>query len=170
MIISIIVAIARNNVIGKDNKLLWHLPNDLKWFKSQTDGKCVIMGRKTYESIGKTLSNRTIIIITRQLDYKAEGCTIVHSLEEALNQCNRAECYIAGGAEIYQLALPIAQKIYLTQIDATFEGDAFFPKFDESLYNVLQFENFEADEKHAYPYSISVLSKRPDHLQEKGKI
>ena len=131
MTISIIAAVSENGVIGSKNKLPWHLPADLKHFKDLTIGHHVIMGRKTYESVGKPLPNRTTIIITRQSDFLADGCIIVNSLEAAIHAVrNDKEPFICGGAEIYKTALKIAGKMYLTKIHKDFEGDAFFPEID----------------------------------------
>src|SRR5690606_11071407 len=133
MIKSMIVAIAANNVIGKDNQLVWHMPADLRHFKSTTMGHYIIMGRKTFESQKKPLPGRTSIIITRNKDYQAEGCHVVHSLEEAYKigrENNQQEVFILGGAEIYEMALNSANKMYITEIKESFEGDTFFPKID----------------------------------------
>ena len=131
MIISIIAAVSDNNVIGKNNKLPWHLPEDLKRFKEVTSGHTVIMGRKTYESIGRPLPNRVNIVITRNKDFKPKGVKVVHSIEEALSLASEAgetETFIIGGAEIYKQALPLANKIYLTRINKNYKGDAYFPE------------------------------------------
>lgn len=129
MKLAIIVAAARNGVIGRNNQLPWHLPQDLKYFKAVTLGKPVIMGRKTYESIGRPLPGRTNIVVTRDHSWSAEGVEVVHGFEEALavaQGSNAAEVMVIGGAEIYKEALPLAQRIYLTQIEASPEGDAYF--------------------------------------------
>jgi dihydrofolate reductase len=129
MIISIIAAVSNNNVIGKDNKLPWHLPGDLKRFKELTTGHTIIMGRKTFESIGRPLPSRRNIVVTRNKDYKADGVEIIHSIKEALDLVkNEDEVFIIGGEEIYKLALPMANKIYLTRINKEYDGDAFFPE------------------------------------------
>ena len=129
MTISIIVAQAENRVIGKDNELIWYIPDDLKRFKQLTTGHHIIMGRKTYEPIGHPLPNRTTLIITRQKDYQAKGCLIVHSLDDAIKLAkDDKEAFIIGGSQIYQLALEKADKLYLTQIHKDFAGDCFFPK------------------------------------------
>lgn len=129
MTISIIVAVAENDVIGFDNHLLWHISEDLKRFKSLTLGHHVIMGRKTFESVGKPLPGRVNIVISRQDNYSKDGCTVVKSLEEALEVAkNDSEVFIIGGGEIYKQALSITDKIYLTRIHAGFAGDTFFPE------------------------------------------
>jgi dihydrofolate reductase len=134
--LSILAAIARNGVIGRGNALPWRLPEDLKRFKALTLGHAVIMGRKTFESIlaanGGPLPGRENIVVTRSRDYAAAGCRVVHSLESAIAETRGAEAFIIGGAEIYALALPVAQRLYLTEIDADFEGDAVFPPYDRS--------------------------------------
>lgn len=129
MTISIIVAVAKNNVIGKDNKLPWHLPEDLKHFKELTSGHTVIMGRKTFESIGRPLPNRKNIVISRNENFKANDMEVVHSIEQALDLTkNEDEVFIIGGAEIYKQALLLVNKIYLTRINKDYEGDAYFPE------------------------------------------
>jgi len=131
MIISIIVAVAENQVIGYNNQLLWRLKEDLQRFKSLTLGHPIIMGRKTYESIGRPLPGRMNVIITRDICYKAEGCVIVNSLAETFDKANStSELFIIGGGEIYKQSLPLVDKIYLTRVHASFPGDTFFPELD----------------------------------------
>jgi dihydrofolate reductase len=156
---NIIVAIAQNNVIGKDNQLIWHLPNDLKHFRKLTTGNTIIMGRKTYQSIGKPLPNRVNIIISRNKDFVAEGCIVVNSLTDALAHCTD-QCFVIGGAEIYQQALPLATKIYLTEIHAQVEGDTFFPEIDKKIWQETSREDYETDEKHIFPYSFVELNHK----------
>ena len=151
--IKIIVATSRNRVIGNDNTLIWHLPADLKNFKRLTTGSAIIMGRKTYESIGKPLPNRRNIIITRDENYKVDNCEIVNSLEEALLICFE-NCFIIGGGEIYKQVLPIADEIYLTLIDEDFEGDTYFPEIKEEEWFEVSKEYFEPDEKNKHKYSF----------------
>ncbi len=132
--ISLIVAMAENRVIGGDNKLLWHLPEDLKHFKALTTGKPIIMGRKTYDSIGRPLPNRTNIVITRQQNWTAEGVSVVPSLEEALKTAetiNEKEIMVIGGAQVYEAALPFATRVYLTLLHKVYTGDAVFPELPE---------------------------------------
>lgn len=138
MIISFIVAMSKNRVIGKDNKLPWNIPADLQRFKRITLGHPIIMGRKTFESMGKALPNRENIVVTRQKKYKAEGVTVCHSLEEALKPYKNSdqEVFIIGGGEIFQQALPLVNKIYLTVIDKEFDGDAFFPEVNFSKFKI----------------------------------
>lgn len=128
--INIIVAMSKNRVIGNNNTLIWHLPEDLKRFKALTTGNTIVMGRKTYESIGRPLPNRRSIIITRDTNYKVDGCEVVNSLEEALELSNN-NCFIIGGGEIYRQALDKADRIYLTRINKDFEGDTTFPEIRE---------------------------------------
>jgi len=150
--IKIIVSTSNNRVIGKNNSLIWKLPNDLKRFKKLTMYNTVIMGRKTFESIGSLLKNRRNIVITNKKDYSADGCEVVNSLQEALMLCNN-NCFIIGGGEIYKQSINMADKIYLTLIDRDFEGDTFFPEigcewvevnredFDE--YSFIDYERYE---------------------------
>ncbi|SEL08720.1 dihydrofolate reductase [Parapedobacter koreensis] len=154
-IISAIVAAAENNAIGKGNELLWHLPNDLRFFKQTTSGHTVIMGRKTYESVGKPLPNRRNIVITRQPEYVLKGAEVVHSLDEALQRCTGdGEVFIVGGAEIYRQALPVTDRIYLTRVHATLAGDAYFPELDKPDWALVSAERHEPDERHAYGYTF----------------
>lgn len=138
MILSVIVAVSTNLVIGANNKLLWHISDDLKRFKSLTTGHTVIMGRKTFQSIGRALPNRTNIVISRNPDFTAEGCTVLQSLEQALRVCcNQDEVFIMGGGQIYRQALPLAQKIYLTKVHKEFEGDTFFPEISPEQWRIV---------------------------------
>lgn len=131
MNISIIVAIAENNVIGINNQLIWHLPNDLKRFKEITMGHHMIMGRKTWESIGRALPGRTTIVVTRNKDFKPQGALVAHSLEDALEMAKADnEIFVVGGGELYRQALPLANKFYLTRVHQSYEGDTFFPEID----------------------------------------
>ena len=158
--ISIIVAADENNIIGKDNDLIWHLPDDLRFFKQLTTGHTIIMGRKTYESIGKPLPNRTSIIITRDKNFKAEGCIIVHSLEDALKQIPTGkEGFIIGGEQIYRLSLPQTDRVYLTRVHHKFDGDRVFPKLDDT-WEETDRKDHEMDEKHAYPFTFFTYEKR----------
>jgi dihydrofolate reductase len=134
--LSIIVATAKNRVIGVNNTLPWHLPEDLKRFRALTTGHHIIMGRKTYDSLGRLLPGRTTVIVTRNQAYKIEGAIVVHSLEDAIAACgDDQEVFLIGGAELYQDGLKLANKLYITEIDAEYEGDAFFPEFDLSEWN-----------------------------------
>ena len=157
--IALVVAMAENRVIGKENKLIWHLPADLKFFKNLTTGHPIIMGRKTFESIGKPLPNRTNIVITRQADFTAEGCMVAHSLTEALMLAQQldSDIFVIGGAEIYKQAMFLADTIYLTEVHHTFEGDTFFPEIDSVLWQETSREEHKADEKNPYDYAFVTL-------------
>jgi dihydrofolate reductase len=162
MNLSIVVAASANNVIGKDNRLLWHLPNDMKFFKNTTWALPVIMGRKTYESLGKALVGRTNIVITRQEDWKAEGVKTVRSLEEAMRAAedtDAKEAYIIGGGEIYEQVLPITNKVYLTRVHTKVDGDTFFPELKENEWRLLSQLDFKADARHKFDYSFQVWSR-----------
>ena len=150
--INIIVATSKNRVIGNNNSLIWKLPADLKRFKQITTGNTVVMGRKTYESIGKPLPNRRNIIITRDTNYLVDNCEIVNSLEEALMLCNN-DCFIIGGGEIYKQSIDIADKIYLTLVQEDFEGDTYFPEIGKEWTKVFR-EDYEGDEKNEHKYSF----------------
>ena len=157
------VARSDNNVIGKDNDLVWHMPADLKYFKETTSGHFVVMGRKTYESMNKPLPGRLNIIVTRQSDYYREACIVTHSLEEALalgEENGQQELFILGGSQIYRMALDTADRIYLTEIHSKFDGDAFFPEIDSSIWKEIKREDHESDDKNPYPYSFVVLERR----------
>ena len=166
MRVSLIVAVANNGVIGKDNDLIWHLPKDMKIFKETTLGHHVIMGRKNFESIPhkyRPLPNRTNVVITRQSDYKAEGCIVVNSVEEALEiaeQNGDTEPFIIGGGQIYEIALEqnLVDKIYLTKVHHTFEGDTFFPELGNDWKESERID-CKADEKHAHAYSFLTFEK-----------
>ncbi|GGC49071.1 dihydrofolate reductase [Parapedobacter defluvii] len=158
--VSAIVAAADNNVIGKDNQLLWHLPNDLRFFKRTTSGHTILMGRKTYESVGKPLPNRRNLVITRQKDYVLEGAEVVHSLEEAMARCTgEGEVFVVGGAEIYRQALPLTNRVYLTRVHAEPPGDSYFPDLDEQDWVLVSAEEHDPDEKHAYGYTFQVYER-----------
>jgi dihydrofolate reductase len=156
MQITLVVAASTNNAIGRDNRLLWHLPNDMRFFKNHTWALPVIMGRKTFDSLnGKPLNGRMNIIITRQKDWKADGVTTVHSLKEAIDIAAAAdfnECCVIGGGEIFNEAMPIATKIYLTRVDTNIEGDVFFPEVDTAHWHLVWEQSNPVDAKHAFPY------------------
>ena len=161
MIISFIAAMGKNRVIGKDNSLPWKLPADMKHFHDLTVGKPIIMGRKTFESIGKPLPNRTNIIITRDQNYKAEGCIVVHSADEALKAAgNVEEIMVIGGSQIYKEFLPKANKMYLTFIDAEFEGDAYFLEYKIEEWKETSYEEHERDAENQYDYRFVVLERQ----------
>lgn len=163
MEISIIVAVAENNVIGNNNSLIWHLPVDLKFFKSKTTGHNIIMGRNTFESMGggRPLPNRITTIITRNTNYKApEGCIVAYSLEEALQKIsNDNEVFICGGAQIYEIAFPFATKMYITRVHKSFEGDTYFPEFDTKVWKLDSEEFYAKDERNAFDVTFLTYSK-----------
>ena len=161
--ISISVAVAKNNVIGKDNKLLWHISEDLKRFKKITSNKKMIMGRKTFESLPGILPNREHIIVTRDESFKVDSdkVTIVHDLNSLLEKYSKCEdeIFVIGGAEIYKQLLPYTHKIYLTKIDETFEGDTYFPEIDNNQWKKISEKEGFIDEKNKIPHSFLVLKK-----------
>lgn len=160
--ITLIAAAGENNELGKDNDLLWHLPNDFKRFKALTTGHYIIMGRKTFESFPKPLPNRTHVIITRSEDYKVpEGCLIAHSVEKALEICPATETtYIIGGGEIYRQSIELADCIELTRVHHTFEADAFFPEIDLQKWKLTTSEFHDKDEKHAFSLTYETYLKK----------
>lgn len=158
MIISFVVAASENNIIGKDNKLLWSLPNDMKFFKNTTWGMPVIMGRKTYDSLGKPLEGRTNIVITRQ-KLEIPGVKVVNNLDQGLAaaaETDAKESFIIGGGQIFAEAMPRANKIYITRVHAVLEGDTEFPVIDESQWQLTSNLDFPADAKHKYAYSFQL--------------
>lgn len=177
MLISIIVGMGQDRVIGKDNDMPWHLSADLKYFAKTTKGHPIIMGRKCYESIGRPLPKRENIIITRNPNFEAPGCTVVHSLEAALATAQQyykavatplseeeetAEAFVIGGGEIYRQALDLADKLYLTYIDVRIEdGDVFFPDFEQDQWKITKEEAHQKDEKNPYNYTFVVLERLP---------
>ncbi len=151
----------KNRVIGANGAIPWRLPNELQLFKRVTMGHHIIMGRKTWESIGRLLPGRTTVIVTRQKDYAVAGAVVKNSLDQALIACGGDnEVFVIGGGELYRAALPIAQRIYLTTVDAEPEGDTRMPEFDTAEWREISTESFAADEKHAYGYRFSVLERR----------
>lgn len=157
--ISLLVAIGKDRVMGKDNDLPWHLPEDLKWFKKVSMGHTIIMGRKTYESIGKPLPGRKNVIVTSDKSYEAEGCIITHSIDEALGQ-GGDEQIVIGGAKIFEQVLPRAGRIYLTYIDAEFDGDTYFPEMKEKEWEVTSKEKGIKNEKNPYDYYFMVYERK----------
>ena len=151
---------AQNRVIGKNNRLPWKLPADLKHFRRLTMGKPIIMGRLTFESIGKPLDGRINIIITHDKDYAAAGCIVAHSLDEALQRVAvAAEAIVIGGAKLYEQMLPRADRIYMTLIHSEFDGDAYFPEYDEREWKTMQRIDMEPDDKNPYRYSFVQLQR-----------
>ena len=159
MIISAMVAVGKENVIGKDNDIPWRLPNDWKYLRKVTMGHSIILGRKNYESIGKPLEGRKNIIMTTNEDYKAPGCYIAHSVEQALSMCEGEEVFILGGEEIYRQFQPYTHKLYITKINHYFKGDRFFPEFDFSLWKELSVEKGIEDERNHYEHYFHVYKK-----------
>jgi dihydrofolate reductase len=161
MIVSIIVAIAENNGIGKNNQLLWHLPGDLKHFKDTTSGHTVIMGRKTFDSVGKPLPKRRNLVITRAADLEIPGVEVVNTLEEAIALCDPdEEIFIVGGAQIYKMAMDITDKIYLTVVKGHFDADTFFPAIDPDIWKEESSNSYGPDEKNNIGYTISTLVRK----------
>jgi dihydrofolate reductase len=158
--ITLIVAAAENNAIGKNNKMLWHLPNDFKYFKKNTLEHSVVMGRKTFVSIGKPLPERRNIILTRDMNYSHEEVDVANSVQEVLNYCrDEREIFIIGGAEIYKQTLPLADKILLTRVHTTIDGDAYFPALLDHEWKLVSAEKHEKDEKHAFDYTFEVYER-----------
>ena len=187
MRLSIIAAMSQNRVIGRDTGLPWHLPADWAHFKKLTMGHCLLMGRKTLESIGRPLPGRTTVVVTRQRDYAPPGAPpgaprrparappgvppsvrLAHSLEEALAMTTGDEVFIAGGAEIYRQTLPRVERLYLTLVQATLEGDTYFPEFDAADWQLASQEHYPADAKNPYPYSFLVYERK--NWSEGGRL
>lgn len=164
MQLSIIVAIAHNNAIGKDNDIPWYLPADLKYFKKTTLGHPIIMGRKCHESIGRPLPKRTNIVITRNPHYQAEGCIVVHSLDEAIAVASESaveEIFIIGGGEIYTKGLPLCSKLYVTEVAVNVvDATVFFPKINPAEWKLTKEENHQADEKNDHDYTFKVMVRK----------
>lgn len=166
MIISLIAALTKNRVIGKNNNLPWHLPDDMKYFMQTTKEHHVIMGRKNYESIPekfRPLPNRTNIVVTRQKNFTAPGCHIVHTLEAGIDMARsegEKELFIIGGSEIYDLGMAYAEQLYLTEIDTTIEGDTYFPSINKEEWEELSRTHHEADARHAYSFDFVVYKKK----------
>ncbi len=156
--VSIIVAMAKDRVIGKDNDMPWHLPADLQYFRKVTTGKPIIMGRKTYESIGRPLPKRHNIIISRNSDYKVKGCDVVNSLDAALEVAGGAEeIFIIGGGFLYDQSIDAAERLYLTFIDLEVEGDTFFPEYQHLKLDKVFSESHQKDEKNPYDYEFTIF-------------
>jgi dihydrofolate reductase len=161
--ISLIVAASENNAIGKDNKLLWNLPIDLKFFKNTTWGMPVVMGRKSFESMGKALNGRPNFVITKNKDWKAEGAYVSSTIEDALKDAESANCkeiFITGGGEIYKQSMELADKIYMTRIYTTIEGDTYFPEIEESKWELAHVTEIKADEKNKFDMSFQTWTRR----------
>lgn len=167
MNLSLICAMASNGIIGRNNGLPWHLPEDLRYFKATTMGHSIIMGRKTWESIGRPLPGRTSIVVTRDADYVAEGAKVVHSIEEALRLAESIavidgteEAFVIGGAALYAAAMPGADRFHLTRIHAEVEGDTVLSGFDESEWREVSRDDFQRNEANPFDYSICILERR----------
>jgi dihydrofolate reductase len=161
MSISYIVAMDIQQAIGLGNDLPWRLPADLAYFKKTTMDHTILMGRKTYESIGKPLPNRTNVILTQNKNYHAEGCLIVHSVEEAVEQFKNEEVFVIGGAEVFQLFMSAVDRLYITLIEHEFEADTYFPEFDIEDWVLVSSEDGIKDAKNLYDYSFLIYTKRP---------
>ena len=159
--ITLIVAASENNAIGINNQMPWHLPNDFKYFKRNTIEHSVLMGRKTFESIGKALPDRRNIVITRNADFQGADIDVANSIQEALLYCrDEREVFIIGGANIYQQALPLANKVLLTRVHTTIQGDAFFPTLSSEDWEMISAEPHQADDKHAFNYTFEVYKRK----------
>jgi dihydrofolate reductase len=161
--VSLVVAVSENNVIGKDNRLLWNLPNDMKFFKNTTWGMPVIMGRKTFESLGKPLAGRTNIVITGKPDWQAPGTITVSSLDDALKaaeETDAKEVFVIGGGQVYEQAMPVANRIYYTRVHTTVDGDTFFPVIDTVQFRLVSELPFTKDDRHAFDYTFEIW----DHI------
>ena len=159
--ITIIAAAGENNALGKDNDLVWHLPDDFKRFKKLTTGHHIIMGRKTFESFPNLLPNRTHVVITRNKDFNPDKAIVVHNLEDAIKACeNDEDPFVIGGGEIYKMAMDIADKIELTRVHGEFEADTHFPEIDENKWKIVAQEYHSKDEKHDYPFTYFTYVRR----------
>ncbi|MEK3881304.1 dihydrofolate reductase [Paenibacillus sp. PL2-23] len=161
MPVTLIWAMDRNRAIGVDNRLPWHLPSDMAFFKASTTGKTVLMGRKTYESLGRPLPKRHNIVLTRNKDLALEGCEVFHDLADAIERCKDEELMVIGGSEIYALALPYADKLLVTEVDAEIVGaDAYFPEWDSSQWELTASESREKDERNAYDHRFCTYLRK----------
>jgi len=159
--VAIVAAVARNGVIGHRNRMPWHLPEDLRRFRQLTLGHAVIMGRRTFESIGKPLAGRNNIVVTRSPDWTRAGCHAAHSLEAAVAAVHeREDAFVIGGAQIYALALPVASRLYISEIERDFEGDAFFPEFDRSRWREVSRESRVLDGAGGFSYHFVAYDPR----------
>lgn len=159
--ITLIVAASENNAIGIDNQMPWHLPNDFKYFKRNTVEHSVLMGRKTFEAIGKALPDRRNIVITRNANFQGEDIDVANSIQEALLYCrDEREVFIIGGANIYQQALPLANKVLLARVHTTIKGDAFFPELPSEEWELVASDSHQADDKHAFAYTFEVYTRK----------
>lgn len=174
MMINLIAAFCKNKTLGNDQKIPWFLPNDFAWFKKQTLNHCIIMGRRTFDSIGRILPHRQNIVITRQiLKSTHPQLHFVSSLKEAVQLAHKLQpnqdCFIIGGAQIYAEALPFANRLYLTEIDANFKGDAYFPYYSKLDWDIIFSESHQKDERHQYNYKFNILIRKT-HLVKKPQL
>ena len=153
-----------NRVIGIDNRLPWRLPAEMRYFRETTMGKPIIMGRKTHESIGRALPGRQNIVLTRNRTYESDGCMIVHSVQEALIVAEGREVMVIGGAQLYKLFLPLADRIYLTLVETEFEGDSFFPKIESRDWREISKETYKPDKNNQYKYSIILYERNQNNI------
>ena len=160
MRLSLIVAMAKNRVIGSNNQMPWHLPADFAYFKKVTLGHPVIMGRKTFESIGRALPGRRNIVVSRNPAFRAEGVDVMTSLDAAIKACQNTEAFVIGGATLYAEALPHADRLFITEVDASPNGDTVFPSLDKNLWREISRERLEADEKNIHAMEFVVLEKK----------
>jgi dihydrofolate reductase len=159
--ISLIVAMAKNRVIGANQSIPWHLPGELKMFKTITMGHHIVMGRNTWESIARLLPGRTTVVVTRQRDYRVEGAIVAPTLDDALAACrDNDEIFVIGGAQLYAAALPRADRIYLTEVDAEVEGDTYMPEFDLREWQAGAVTPYAADDKNPYSYKLTVYDRK----------
>jgi dihydrofolate reductase len=159
--ISLIVAMARNRVIGANGGIPWHLPDELKLFKRITMGHHIIMGRKTWESIGRALPGRSTVVVSRRPGYRVPGAAVAHTLEEAVAACGAdEEIFVIGGAELFKTALPLANRLYLTIVEGEFTGDTYMPEFDAGAWREVSSQSHAADGRHRYPYHHAVYERR----------
>jgi len=162
MRVSLIVAISENGVIGRDSDLPWRLSADLRRFKRLTMGHHIIMGRKTFESIGRLLPGRTSVVITRQPDYTVEGALVAHDFDGAMRLCgDDDEVFVIGGGQIYNLALPQTERLYVTRVHANVDGDTHFPEIDIKQWRLLEEERFDADDRNEHEHTFSVYERSP---------
>jgi Dihydrofolate reductase len=163
MIITLVVAAAKNNAIGKDNKLLWHLPNDMKYFKNVTWGMPVVMGRKTFEALGEPLKGRKNIVLTSQKDLKKEGIITIRKFEDAIllaKEMDVKELMVIGGGEVYRQVIDKAHRIHMTRVNAELEGDTYFPEIDPKTWLMVSEKSYPADDRHQYSYSFQVWERK----------
>ncbi len=163
MIISHLVAASENNVIGKGNEIPWHLPNDLKFFKNKSWAMPVIMGRNTYESLEKPLPGRINVVITKKEDWQRNDVTVAHSIDEAIKKACESDCnelFIIGGGEIFKQSLDIVNRIYLTRVHTTIDGDVFYPLLDETKWKLISEDPYPADEKHQFAYTFQLWERK----------